>query len=1033
MVAWAGFIGAPAASGAEQSNLREVGRVSRRDPPVVVQIAALRQAKDEANPVSLHLSPRGDDANPGTQKRPRRSLQQIDAWLQATPDFTAVVLHAGIYYGAATINPLKDVPEAAVPLLLIRAAEGEEVILDGSGVSLSDATPVPGAPGVFSQTLAGDLPRAPALWESDTRTRYILAADLTAVAHYPASYSYGAGRLYFHTSDGKPPKAHALGISSAEDYGLLIYRPNTTVRGIWFRNNVTSPKASAGVSVRARNCLVEDCRASNCPIGFHLGGEDNRLLSCRAEDVSQGAYADGTNITVQGCRFVKKRDAFTPGGSGQDDTGIQFYYPSKGGVARGNLCVGFANGVFIKTWPAAYLVEHNTLISPAEDLSSNIGMNFGMGPTGWTESHICRYNIVVGYHAPLVNLTLPKPRTVQHNCFWTSARPGRIADGPRFEPPDTTNVFADPRFADTETGDYRLLKDSPCLKKHGGATGPCGALPAVGDDFRDTAPPHVVISAKPPVITRQDNERAFPLLVSRTPEFPLEVWAHDAVSRPTQMRVRIGEAPWGEAVPLKAPLRVEFPPGTTRMAVSVRVADEAGNWSKPQSVQCRLEQEPPRPRLVGAVEVRSNTHGVAIAFRTSEATRAVLEYGPTASCGRQAKSLRVLSTQHAIVPPYDSLIGAGAIHYRLRLASELGVEMVTAASLVALEGGPRTLVVAPADGRDDADGSAARPWKTLRHALDRALPGDTVLLKPGLYRGGATLTHGGLPGSPIRILSERRWGAVLDGARVADAPLALRSVRHVEVEGLESRWFHGIGISVEDSPDVRVSGCKVWNDFFNSGLWAEGYGICAKDSPGFIADHNLTYSTEWGLVVWDSPNSKLLSNTSTCHTYACATFIGTGLRGTVCRNNDFAFGGNDVLVYDVQEGQREWIKELDSDYNNLGAHLRSSEGQMVQDDNPNGLKVDSVTPPDAFLQGGKAIVAFLVGGWKPGCRHLSMDDWRAVSGQEKHSIFADPRHVSYPRYRFELQPDSPNLGAGEKGATIGAFGPAHGAAAPPGP
>ena len=31
----------------------------------------------------------------------------------------------------------------------------------------------------------------------------------------------------------------------------------------------------------------------------------------------------------------------------QDDTGIQYYSPARGGLVRGNLCEGFGMGVFI--------------------------------------------------------------------------------------------------------------------------------------------------------------------------------------------------------------------------------------------------------------------------------------------------------------------------------------------------------------------------------------------------------------------------------------------------------------------------------------------------------------------------------------------------------------------------------------------------------------------------------------------------------------------------------------------------------------
>jgi hypothetical protein len=63
------------------------------------------------------------------------------------------------------------------------------------------------------------------------------------------------------------------------------------------------------------------------------------------------------------------------------------------------------------------------------------------------------------------------------------------------------------------------------------------------------------------------------------------------------------------------------------------------------------------------------------------------------------------------------------------------------ASVVALrpaQGGGRVLYVAPA-GDDAAEGSAEHPWRTLQHAADAVLPGDTVMVKQGTYGEEVTL------------------------------------------------------------------------------------------------------------------------------------------------------------------------------------------------------------------------------------------------------------------------------------------------------
>ena len=56
-------------------------------------------------------------------------------------------------------------------------------------------------------------------------------------------------------------------------------------------------------------------------------------------------------------------------------------------------------------------------------------------------------------------------------------------------------------------------------------------------------------------------------------------------------------------------------------------------------------------------------------------------------------------------------------------------------------------------------------------------------------------------------------------------------------------------------------------------------------------------------------------------------------------------------------------------------------------------------------------------------------DWRQASGQDQHSIFADPKYVkphdATDRWDWSVRADSPNMGAAEGGATIGAFARSH--------
>ncbi|MGZ4618440.1 MAG: DUF1565 domain-containing protein [Frankiaceae bacterium] len=81
-----------------------------------------------------------------------------------------------------------------------------------------------------------------------------------------------------------------------------------------------------------------------------------------------------------------------------------------------------------------------------------------------------------------------------------------------------------------------------------------------------------------------------------------------------------------------------------------------------------------------------------------------------------------------------------------------------------------TLYVNPGTGDDRSPGTSGAPLKTIQAALDRAMPGTTIRLAPGIYRGNPATTRPGTATAPIRILGPEtgrdpagRYRAVLYG------------------------------------------------------------------------------------------------------------------------------------------------------------------------------------------------------------------------------------------------------------------------------
>jgi len=713
--------------------------------------------------------------------------------LRSGKDVSEIIIAEGTYFGSFSVHRPKDVDYSKRPLL-IRAADGAKVVFEGS-VAMDEWTPHDQFPGVFVTKYTSNRTESPRVWEPKIRVRYRLVADAASVAHFPASYVFDNGQLIVHPADGKKPEKGAIRVS-ALDYGMFIARPYVTVRGIHFRDYRVREKWSTGVSMRVDHLTVEDCSSTNTSLGFTANGKNNVIRRCRVDDSGGGIYVQGENVTVEDCRLFKIRDRFMVPMYDQDDTGIQFYYPAKGGTIRGNLAVGYAKGIFIKAHSAPYVVEHNTLVG------DNVG--YGFGATKWHPGERFRFNIVTGFARPIEFRKTDGPQHVDYNCYWGKTATDR-------KPIGAHDIVADPKFFAPGWEDYRLANDSPCLAIADDGD-PAGAFPAVGD-----------------------------------------------------AKLTLGE-----------------------------------------------------PR-------------------------------------------------------------------------EWHVSM---------------------DGRDGRSGDLSEPLQTIQHAVDRAKPGDTVMVHPGIYPDPIRFRQGGMEGRPITIRSVEKWGAILDSHRQAAKMIDISEAPYVAIHDFEIRWYKSIGINVYKSPNVTIAGCKIWNAHWG-GSWPTGSAVRAHYSPGLVAHHNLLFRQEHGFWLYNCPSSKLTHNTCVGNLYSAAAFLYSAV-GSTCRNNSFAFQGNDVILIHVRKGEEGNLKKFDCDYNNYATSLRAQ---------AEGVEIQTIKPreEEGFLNfGSKAIGNLTV--WKGKMHRVhTMDAWRKLTGLDQHSIFANPLYVNAKGRDFRLSPDSPNIGAGANGSTIGAM------------
>lgn len=155
--------------------------------------------------------------------------------------------------------------------------------------------------------------------------------------------------------------------------------------------------------------------------------------------------------------------------------------------------------------------------------------------------------------------------------------------------------------------------------------------------------------------------------------------------------------------------------------------------------------------------------------------------------------------------------------------------------------------VAP-DGKNTATGAADAPLRTIQAALDRAAPGDSLIIHTGTYREAAVVTRGGLPNRPVRIKAAQGERVVIDGTE----PVAGRWRA-----GKDGTWSTKVTGPVEQ---VFLDGAMLvearWpNMRFPADLWKRSCWAAAApgSDKGLMVDSKLA---ETG-VDWTGANAML--------------------------------------------------------------------------------------------------------------------------------------------------------------------------------
>jgi len=93
------------------------------------------------------------------------------------------------------------------------------------------------------------------------------------------------------------------------------------------------------------------------------------------------------------------------------------------------------------------------------------------------------------------------------------------------------------------------------------------------------------------------------------------------------------------------------------------------------------------------------------------------------------------------------------------------------------------------NGNDSNAGSESDPWKTIQHAANKAEAGNTVIIKPGIYKEYVKLKKSGTADAYITFKGEDRDGVVLQGDPSMKSAFESGKSSYIRIEQMT---IHGI-------------------------------------------------------------------------------------------------------------------------------------------------------------------------------------------------------------------------------------------------
>ncbi len=199
------------------------------------------------------------------------------------------------------------------------------------------------------------------------------------------------------------------------------------------------------------------------------------------------------------------------------------------------------------------------------------------------------------------------------------------------------------------------------------------------------------------------------------------------------------------------------------------------------------------------------------------------------------------------------------------------------------------------DGDDGNDGTADAPWRSLQHAADRVMPGDTILVSSGIYEG-LRIERSGRAEAWISLRAAPGAQVVVDAPGPHNRHDSNVEVETWEGDGVVAYWVIE-GLEVSNAPrwgiDLRGSEAAKshhlivrHNRVHDNGLDEGQTGIFAAFVDDLLVEDNESYANgEHGIYVSNSSDRFTIRGNRLYDNAGCGLHL----------NGDAEMGGDGIL------------------------------------------------------------------------------------------------------------------------------------------